>query len=403
MPSTQKTIVTLPTAIFAVFSAIAICLLSHFEHVKSIKPSTLLNVYLLFSALFDAVQLRTLWRISGYEALASLFSCGLAIKLTILTLEAWEKGALLTPLYRRLPPEARGGIYNISFFWWLNGLFMTGFKKVLAFDDLYSLDTELSSASLAERIRKSWDHSDHRRKHALLRTVFSCLKWQLLAPILPRLCMIGFTYSQPFMINRIITFVENDEDTESSKNIGYGLIGAAAIIYLGLAISKGRYQHRVYRSITAVRGVLSTLIYDKTLELHYSTLEDAAPVTLMSTDVDSIITSLQQMHDIWAGTCEAAIAMYLLSLSSGFGCVTPIVLAVAGAAGNSFWVGPQMRRRRPEWNAAIGTRIALVSSILGDMKSLKMLGLTDRLKALLQSQRVIELERSKAVRWMVIW
>lgn len=52
---------------------------------------------------------------------------------------------------------------------------------------------------------------------------------------LPRVCMIGFNFAQPFMITAVLVYVE-DPITPESGNRGYGLIGAAFLIYFGLAV-----------------------------------------------------------------------------------------------------------------------------------------------------------------------
>ena len=373
--------------------------MSHLEHTKSVRPSALLNFYLLFSVLFDVVQLRTLWRIQSLETVARLFSSALALKVVLLVLEAKEKGSMLIPPFHNASPEAKSGLYNRSLFWWLNPFLTTGFKRAIATEDLYSLDETLSSKSLTEKSQKSWQKADKSGQHALFWSTVACLKGSLLAPVIPRLALIGFNYSQPFLITRIINYVE---DASKDKNTGYGLIGATAIIYVGIAISNGRYQHANFRFMTMLRGSLSVLIYEKTLNLRYTAVEDASPISL-SNDVDYIVTVSQQLHEIWASTVEVIIAMWLLGKGSGVGCVAPIVLAFGGAAANAFWVGPRMRKNRPKWNAAIQQRVALTASFLRDMRSLKMLGLTNRMRTLLQDQRKSELDRSVAVRMCIIW
>ncbi|KAI5243109.1 putative multidrug resistance protein, partial [Aureobasidium subglaciale] len=343
--------------------------------------------------------LRTLWEINGLAEVARLFSSALALKIVILVLEAWEKGSLLRSPYRDATPEARSGLYNRSVFWWLNHFLAVGFGKVISFEDLYPLDDALSSEHLAEFAQSSWQKSTKSDQYALLWSTLVCLKWPLLAPAIPRLAMIGFNYSQPFLITRIINYVQNEE---RDKNIGYGLIGAAAIIYIGIAISNGRYQHANFRFMIMIRGSLSSLIYQQTLDLQYTALEDASPVSFFN-DVDYIVTTSETLHEIWAATVEVIIAMYLLGQGSGVGCIAPVVLAMIGASANAFWVGPQMKKHRPRWNAAIQKRVALTASLLKDMKALKMLGLTNRMQALLQDQRRSELDKSINVRTCTIW
>lgn len=399
LPSTPRTSLSLAAAVFSFIGALCISLLSHLEHTKSVRPSALLNFYLLFSVLFDVVQLRTLWKIQSLGTVARVFSSALALKVVLLVLEAKEKGTLLISPYQNTPPEAKSGLYNRSLFWWLNPFLTTGFKRAIAAKDLYSLDETLTSKSLTEKSRGAWQRSNKSGQHALFWSTIACLKGPLLAPVIPRLALIGFNYSQPFLITRVINYVE---DAGKDKNTGYGLIGATAIIYIGIAISNGRYQHANFRFMTMLRGSLSVLIYDKTLNLRYTAVEDASPISL-SNDVDYIVTVSQQLHEIWASTVEVAIAMYLLGKGSGVGCIAPIVLACGGAAANAFWVGPRMRRNRPKWNAAIQQRVALTASFLRDMRSLKMLGLTNRMRALLQDQRRSELDKSVAVRMCIIW
>lgn len=62
-----------------------------------------------------------------------------------------------------------------------------------------------------------------------------CFWREFLAVALPRVCMIGFNFAQPFMITAVLVYVE-DPITPESKNRGYGLIGAAFLIYFGLAV-----------------------------------------------------------------------------------------------------------------------------------------------------------------------
>lgn len=62
------------------------------------------------------------------------------------------------------------------------------------------------------------------------------LKWPLLSIVFPRACLIGFTFCQPFLINRAITLAM-EPVTEHTTNMGYGLIAAYVIVYVGIAVS----------------------------------------------------------------------------------------------------------------------------------------------------------------------
>lgn len=111
--------------------------LSYAEHTRSIKPSTLLSVYLLLTLLFDCAIARTLWLLVGASPVPKLFTATAVVKFLLLVVESWEKRDILRPQYKNLSPEATSGVFNRSVFWWLNSLMKTGFGRLLTYDDLY--------------------------------------------------------------------------------------------------------------------------------------------------------------------------------------------------------------------------------------------------------------------------
>lgn len=109
----------------------------------------------------------------------------------------------------------------------------------------------------------------------------------------PRVCLISFTWAQPFLISRLISFFEEPE-TSQTHNIGLGLIASAALIYTGIAVSPFpsdlrdltnkmqictvRYMHQLYRTISMLRGALVGIIYGKTLLLQDGVYDESAAV-----------------------------------------------------------------------------------------------------------------------------
>jgi ATP-binding cassette subfamily C (CFTR/MRP) protein 1 len=154
-PNITKTRASLPAIILTLVAYLVIPVLSYAEHVKTIRPSLIINTYLIFSLLFDAVRARTLW-LRYNDKLAGDFTAGLIVKFVIVLLEAVEKRWILRAEFRNSPPEATSGVYNRSFFWWLNGLFRLGWSKTLQLNDLFSLDKHLSSEYLQSLLQSSW-------------------------------------------------------------------------------------------------------------------------------------------------------------------------------------------------------------------------------------------------------
>jgi hypothetical protein len=147
---------TVPSAVLSFLAAFAILFLSRLEHSRSIQPSFLLSVYLLVSVIFDATQVRTLFLRHDKPVILGLSTANVAIKLILLALESKSKRTYLRAPYNDYPPEATSGIFNRSFFWWINPILATGFRKLITLDDLFTVDASLKSEVLLDDIEISW-------------------------------------------------------------------------------------------------------------------------------------------------------------------------------------------------------------------------------------------------------
>ncbi len=82
----------------------------------------------------------------------------------------------------------------------------------------------------------SVNSATNKQGHALFTVVVKTLKRPLLIVVIPRLCLIGFMYSQPYLNNRAIK-LSVEPVNKQTTNYGYGLIGAYVIVYVGIAVS----------------------------------------------------------------------------------------------------------------------------------------------------------------------
>lgn len=53
--------------------------------------------------------------------------------------------------------------------------------------------------------------------------------------VLPRLAFTGFSFAQPFLVERVLHFMTEPEHV-NSDNYARGLVAAYAIVYIGLAV-----------------------------------------------------------------------------------------------------------------------------------------------------------------------
>jgi hypothetical protein len=96
----------------------------------------------------------------------------------------------------------------------------------------------------------------------------------------------------------------------------------------GNKISTGQHQHLTYRFITMMRGGLVSMLYNKATDITLSNVDPSSSLTLMSADIERIVTGMQTAHELWSNTVEVVLAIYLLGRQLGAACAVPIGVAV---------------------------------------------------------------------------
>jgi len=391
----------LPSAAISFVGALLLGCLSYVEHMRTIRPSFLLTVYLLFTSIFDIERSRSYGLSPELEHVATVFGPRLGLKVFLAIVEARDKRRHLLPDFANNPPEATSGMYKRATFWWLNPLFKKGFSATLSIEDLFQLDKHLQADYLHHLLGSSWARVKNIGTHSLFGMTLRNLKWSILAVVPPRLFLIAFNFCQPFLIERAVLFSQ-EEDTAQTSNIGYGLIGAYIIVFIGIAVSTGQYMHLTFRFITQMRGGLISMLYNKATEVTLTDVDAASSITLMSADVERIVTGMETGHEIWSNTLEITLAMYLLERQLGAACAIPIGVAVLSLLG-SIAATSLVMQRQALWLEGIERRIAATNAMLNSMKGVKMGGLTEVLRDDLQKLRVDELNISKKFRKLLIW
>ncbi|RGP73027.1 canalicular multispecific organic anion transporter 2 [Fusarium sporotrichioides] len=405
VPSAKKlnTRFSLAAAILNLLAALSIVLLAHTEHVKSVRPSFLLTAYLFVTLLFDAARLRTEWLVSLNISYAATLSASAVFKLALLVLETVEKRKILISSDKPISKESTSGPFSRGFFVWLNSLLISGWATVLTNNDLPSIYEKLSSEKLAVRFGKAWKKaSSSSKKPSLFKTTISVLRWELLGILPPRIGMIALSISQPFLVSNALRFLAMPS-SESTANLGYGLIGAFAFVFIGSAILTAWYEHLTFRAGAMVRGGLITMIYSKMMRLPIDNLAESSAVTLMGNDVETLIEKLHfLLVESWANTLTVAIAMYMLAAQLGAVCVAPIVtgiicLFLTGS------IGKMMVSRQIRYQKATQDRINLTNEVLSSMKPVKMLGLSERFQSLISQKRDDEISTGKHYRLINVY
>jgi ATP-binding cassette subfamily C (CFTR/MRP) protein 1 len=145
------------------------------------------------------------------------------------------------------------------------------------------------------------------------------------------------------------------------------------------------------------RGSTISLIYNQSLR-YPAKDSDLPAVTLMSSDVDQLSSAIMFGSNIWANLVTISIGIWLVWRQLGPIALAPILVAVV-CSGGSVWIGKAQGRYRGIWIQALQRRIGFTSRNLGNMKGIKMTGMSECAAGLLQGERTRELEMQRDFRW----
>ncbi|THV45305.1 hypothetical protein BGAL_0505g00080 [Botrytis galanthina] len=365
--------------------------LSVIDHSRSPRPSVVLNSYLFFTLLLDAAQARTLFLSSDNESglvYSSIFIAALALKCIILLLESRQKSKWVSWNEKEHSPEETSGIFSLGVFFWLNKMFLMGYNKVLAIEDLYPLDSSFDAKSLHDGLSKNMDYSKLKGdKFGLLKVLIRTLKVPLLLPIPLRLALIAFTFCQPLFIERLLDTLAQPE---IDANVGYGFIGASVFIYSGIAISRSFYWYLHHRTRTMARSILATETYINVTKARIGAGDDSAALTLMSTDIERIKMGMRNLHEVWASIIQAAIAGWMLYTRLGLVFIAPMGLVIVCFLGLAILMNFAGDSQRT-WMSGVQKRVGLTATVIASMKNLKISGLAGSVSDFVQKLRVEEL------------
>lgn len=229
-----------PASLLGLVSAVLMTVLSSQEHRRTVQPSDVLTISLIVSAACDSFIAQAVY-VPGRGADGSYYFWPLlylalaGTKLLLFVLELLPKTSLLLPGWTEVPIEESSSFINKTFFWWLNGLILHGYRNVIAVSKIYSLDEELQSQNAFGKLYLTWSrYKASTKKHRFLRATSRFAAPAFLRCILPRLVWSFFKLLQPFFMQEVILYVQGRH--ERGNDGGYRIIGMAFVVYVGRAV-----------------------------------------------------------------------------------------------------------------------------------------------------------------------
>ncbi|KAK3301707.1 P-loop containing nucleoside triphosphate hydrolase protein [Chaetomium strumarium] len=385
----------------SLIAALGLNLLMYLEQRRANKPSDLAILYLLASVACDLVALTVPSAVRRPPPARWL------LHTLLLVLESFESpvNQAWTPR-KSQAPEDNSSILSRLFFAWINPVVLRGYRSLLLSDDSPPLPRDLDAKLSKQGMVESWNRRARpETKLALPLALFRCIRRAFVAPIVPRLLLMLFRYSQPALIRQSIQFVTDGIPTAAGvETRGYWLVLSAVTIYIGLAVSTAAYQHRLNRLRVVTKSALVGIIHHKTIELPSATHDNdnSEAITLMSNDAEGLDGVAEMVHETWAQILEVVIGIVLLSREVGWIWPLPLILIFL-CSRMSRYVAKHLGPRQKAWNTATQQRVAATSSMLGAMKVIKTLGLQRCMARFIRRLRDDELATASKVRWIMVY
>ncbi|XP_022602217.1 LOW QUALITY PROTEIN: multidrug resistance-associated protein 4-like [Seriola dumerili] len=298
-------------------------------------------------------------------------------------------------------PAATAGLLSKIFFWWLNPLFRTGYKRRLEEDDMYEVLVEDRSERLGQDLQRYWDHEVQMaikeiRPPRLTRGIIRCF-WKPYA-VLGFFTLIEEVIKviQPVILGKMIQYFENynpDDKTALYETLGYA--AALSICTIGLAVLHHLYFYHVQRTGMKIRVAMCHMIYKKALCLSSSAMGKTTTgqiVNLLSNDVNRFDDVTIFLHFLWVGPLQAAAVVGLLWMEIGPSCLAGMVVLMFLMPVQTLF-GRLFSKFRSKTAALTDSRIRTMNEVVSGMRIIKMYAWEKPFAALVSEVRRKEISK----------
>ncbi|KAJ7762735.1 P-loop containing nucleoside triphosphate hydrolase protein [Mycena maculata] len=354
----------------------------------------LLALYQFTNLILQTAPLRTFSMLHGGRPTSTFFLVSFALLFSATALVVFSLSIPGPGLPSTL--KEGDGFFNHLFVLWALPLMWNGRKTESTLD--YELHPEMDSIELYRRFKIAWDREmkQHPSHPLLVRALFRAFSPTFLSTVPPAMIRALAQVVQPLLVNAAINFVSSYAlgSVPEPSQWGWALAGMFALVFLALSGATSLYFYSIAKTGGYIRGALIEAMFRKALVLRADVVTDATggdPMNLMSSDVERITTHLDMCHQIWSSFIIIILGLYILYSQLGLGpfvAALPIILLVV-------ILTPLLSRKigplEEDITALCDKRVRLITSILRQIKGVKLAALEPEVEARVRAARTSEL------------
>uniref|UniRef100_A0A8C4HN06 Cystic fibrosis transmembrane conductance regulator n=1 Tax=Dicentrarchus labrax TaxID=13489 RepID=A0A8C4HN06_DICLA len=290
-------------------------------------------------------------------------------------------------------PAATASLLSKIFFWWLNPLFSTGYKRRLEEDDMYEVLPEDGSETVGQELHSYWDHevqmaTTELRKPRLSKAIIKCY-WKSYA-VLGFFTLIEEVIKviQPVVLGQMIRYFENyDPNNMKALHQSLGYAAGLSLCTIGLALLHHLYFYHVQRAGMKIRVAM----YLCSISAMGKTTTGQI-VNLLSNDVNKFDDVTIFLHFLWVGPLQAAAVVGLLWLEIGPSCLAGMVVLMFLMPVQTMF-GRLFSKFRSKTAVLTDSRIRTMNEVVSGIRIIKMYAWEKPFAALVSEVRSKEISK----------
>ncbi|CAG9827192.1 unnamed protein product [Diabrotica balteata] len=271
-------------------------------------------------------------------------------------------------------PFDSSNILSELFFCWLLPYFVTGYRRELTEDDMYSHRKIHDSTRLGDQLEKLWTKETlHAKSPSLLRCILRTYSIQLIGLSLCILTSECLKILQPLFITKLMRLYQSVDFEENKNDIYIYALLVVGIAFINIIITHF-YNFRNAELGMKMRIACSSLMYRKALKLSKLVLVDTTigkMVNLMSNDVGRFDTCFQFIHVVWLGPIMVILVTYLTYSTYGWMGVSGVLLLM-GSMPMQMLLGKKNSQFRLATAIKTDERVRLMNEIINGIQVIKM-------------------------------
>ncbi|KAJ3267966.1 hypothetical protein HDV01_003692, partial [Terramyces sp. JEL0728] len=325
-----------------------------------------------------------------------------AVTLLLFLLENYSFKTNIEPVKGYESSEYSTTFIKTVFFWWTHDLIYRAHKRALVFKDLWNLPKRYESKVCFEVLETNWKKLEGVEKHRLVRALIASNSTMMILNQVQALITALLDLSSPLVIEFIINYVQQ-KGIDSNWNISSGLF--VVFLYFVIAVSNslvyGQNYHTNFMIQIKVKQSLQSMVYRKIMRISVGQSESGNILTVMNNDINTVTSMYMLVYMIIAIPIPLCFSLALLYFTIGWVSFVSIIL-VAASSPIIKYLGGNTKKFQTSLLKVKDRRIALLTNMLGGMKTIKLFGWGEFMHKKVNEIRLEEIGFLKNVR-VVTW